>query len=232
MPNLTKLARPAFAVWEGNGNLEGDFSRFERIRLEARGCNSELTRAIAKICVDGMRPDLLSKAQLGTALGPQSFVLRVQEKYVALYGERDYAAGEKKRKELAVPFVPKSKGAKRPKQEGGMALWRRDLAGQLLETPEGPSIFGPAPSCAAAASLARTEEALTTPAVTKVMQIWGNQRDRYATKLQADRGIEIPREVRDCTAREKILVQLQQRVPVTSAEIEAARGNFIEPGKV
>ena len=113
-----------------------------------------------------------------------------------------------------------------------MALWRRDLAGQLLETPEGPSISGPAPSCAADASLARREEAPTTPTVTKVMQIWGNQRDRYATKLQADRGIEIPREVRDCTAREKILVQLQQRVQVTSAEMEAARGNFIEPGKV
>ena len=115
MPNLTKLARPAFAVWEGNGNLEGDFSRFERIRLEARGCNSELTRAIAKICVDGMRPDLLSKAQLGTALGPQSFVLRVQEKYVALYGERDYAAGEKKRKELAVPFDPPKQRCKTTK---------------------------------------------------------------------------------------------------------------------
>ena len=140
-PDFARIALPMMAQFEGNGALEGDFSRIARQGAKKRQCGQDHCQDIAKVLIDGPKPIELNDEWLG----------KVQSMYCRLFGGRVTAHWEKTRSDAA--YVDPRTGQKRPHCHKGQTEVERkrrkllaDAAALAPTAADRQCVLGAAPS--------------------------------------------------------------------------------------
>ncbi len=228
-PAFAALAKPAFAQFLGNGELEGDFGRIAHVGVNSRPGDVALKRAWIKVLIDGPRPDSISDEWYG----------RVQGKYVEMFGQRDMAKVETSAKQTGGLFDARH-GVKRPSRQRGKAEQERKRRRQLADlstagaASERECIFGDAPSAADAASLAAEPGKLLEASShrTAVLKLT-DMAEQHAEKLVADRlpasNPALQDLVRKYRAKEDGITAARSTAVVSNPKLDLEEGRYYVP---
>ena len=148
LPSLAAGLRPGLTAFNNNGELEGNISLVELGRKGGRrDTDDDLFRAELKIRLDGPKPDSLLIRRPALPPQPSMFCLRVQQKYMEMWGSRDLSRSATRRAANVVPVVDIRKGVAakvnpdKPRK-ASEAAWIRERRGQLsglVASPPGSS---------------------------------------------------------------------------------------------
>ena len=229
--DFSKIALPAMAQFLGNGELEGDFSRIKAVGFMARSCDRELTRAWVKLLIDGPRPDCI----------PKAWHESVQRAYVAMFGRKDMATSEASAASAVVKLDAR-RGVKRPHACRGKAAMERERRQQLTGLKaDGAaarnSIFGEAPSAAAATAFAaepaKLLEASASYESVKKLSVMAR---RHREKLVADRlpasNPVLQSLVAKYQAKEENISAARGMATISNPKLDLAEGRFYVPTRM